>query len=320
MASAFLSDGAVWRFIVAAARVARGRRYVASPYLTAGVVRALRLKRGDVLLCALSPANARNGSTDPREVKRLQSKGVLVYLSDSLHAKVYLLGRQAIVGSANLTLRSRSALDEAAVLLRDKESLQEIRAWFGARLHSPVQSEWLDKCLVAYRPPRSRGTPRGGSTRRKSTEPRGGVLLASLVPRVDSQQEEKWIEADEKVARRRLERPRLSTVESIRWGGAKRFKVGDEIVQMLRDGKDIWVYPHSKVVHVRRQSGPKGGTRSYVYVELPRSYRRVRFKQFSRRCRDLGWIPKATRTKLITDPVQVHQLLLLTSPEKYRLK
>ena len=47
----------------------------------------LSLGRDDVLICALTEQNARNGSVCPAEIKILQKRGVRVYLRDDLHAK-----------------------------------------------------------------------------------------------------------------------------------------------------------------------------------------------------------------------------------------
>lgn len=316
MARAFLGGAEVWKTILSASRAARGRRYVATPYLTEGMGKALGLQKGDVLICALNPGNAKRGATDPREAAKLQQRGVRLYSSDNLHAKIYLLGRKAIVGSANLTRNSRDELDEAATLLRDPADVRAVKAWFEARLHSVVQSEWLQACLAAYRPPQSPGSPRRGRPVRRQRQ--SHVLLASLVPREDSEQEERWLEADERIARKRLEHPRQSVTENFRWHGNREFARGDEIIQILKDGRDIWVHPHGRVVLVRRRKGPSGGTRQYVHVEMPKSYRRLRFSDFAAKCRRLGLRVTGGKTKAIIDPVVIHQLLLLTSPEKLR--
>jgi hypothetical protein len=106
--------------------------------------------------------------------------------------------------------------------------------------------------------------------------------------------------------------------ENFRWLGNRKFGRGDEIIQILKDGRDIWVYPHGRVVLVRRRRGPSGGIRQYVHVEMPKNYRRLRFSDFAAKCKRHGLRVTPGKTMAITDPVVVHQLLLLTAPEKLR--
>ena len=73
----------------------------------------LRLKPDDVLVVSLTEKNSRNGSVCPAEIERLQKKGVKVYTTPDLHAKVMLCGRKTVVSSANLSQTSFEDLDEA---------------------------------------------------------------------------------------------------------------------------------------------------------------------------------------------------------------
>jgi hypothetical protein len=116
----FLGNDDLWRELRA---ISRGRKfplYVAAPFFGRGGGKLLHLKRGDVLVVAPTEANSRNGSVCPSEIRRLQGKGVRVFLAPYLHAKVFLCGRTVVVGSANLSQTSFAQLDEAAPLTTDE--------------------------------------------------------------------------------------------------------------------------------------------------------------------------------------------------------
>jgi len=137
----FLGNDDIWRELRAISRHRKCPLYVAVPYLGNAGGKLLYLKRGDVLIVALTLANSRNGSVCPSEIGRLQAKGVRVFLAPYLHAKVMLCGRKAVVGSANLSQTSFAHLDEAAMLTTDTAVVKHIRAWFRQRTLEPVSPE-----------------------------------------------------------------------------------------------------------------------------------------------------------------------------------
>ncbi|WP_426730678.1 phospholipase D-like domain-containing protein [Myxococcus faecalis] len=311
----FLDSQSLWPTLVQAARAASGRRYVATAYLGDGASSLLPLRRGDVLLCALTPANARAGSVYPSEVRTLLRKGVRVFVQDDLHAKVYHMGRSAIVCSANLSHHSRSVLDEAGVLLRGRESLAEVRAWFKQRMGQPVQPEWLAICERAFRPP-SGGGPQ--------TTPTGQKVW--IVPTKDAEfptDEQAVAEQGAALAQRQLQRPQLSDVEKLRRTSRDRFfnkaTAGDLIIQVYDDGKRVRVYPHGKLLHIKHVRRQGSHRATYVYVENPKRHRLLAFAAFEKACAAVGFRPKkGGAPQLVRDRVVAQELLLRTSPERLR--
>ena len=174
----FLGNEDIWRELREISRHRKCQLYVAVPYLGNAGGRLLYLKRGDVLVVALTEANSRNGSVCPAEIERLQAKGVRVFLAPYLHAKVMLCGRKAVVGSANLSQTSFTHLDEAAMLTTDVTVIKQIRAWFQQRTLEPVSPEWLRVCANAYRPPK--GGIRRKGVKRNIRHIGAGVWLLSL--------------------------------------------------------------------------------------------------------------------------------------------
>jgi phosphatidylserine/phosphatidylglycerophosphate/cardiolipin synthase-like enzyme len=62
----------------------------------------------------MSLPTVRSGATDPREVEKFVDRGVDVFTRRYLHSKLVVGDRFAIAGSANVSIRSRDLLDEAA--------------------------------------------------------------------------------------------------------------------------------------------------------------------------------------------------------------
>lgn len=79
----------------------------------------LALKRGDLLIVDACEHNIRSGSTSGPLLLQLFDRGVKLHHLEGLHAKVVVIGRHAVVGSANASDNSESHLTEAAFLTRD---------------------------------------------------------------------------------------------------------------------------------------------------------------------------------------------------------
>lgn len=105
--------------------------YLAAPYFTYPdpVLEASRLGKPVQLLIGL------NSAADPDAVaKVVGAPGVAVrYLTRRFHAKIYVFGNAALLGSANLTTSGLQANREAVICLdqdEDRASVEEIRALF----------------------------------------------------------------------------------------------------------------------------------------------------------------------------------------------
>ena len=78
----------------------------------------LSFREGDLLVTDASDRAIAEGLTSAAVLSRAHRRGVMLYSLGGLHAKVLVLGRTAVVGSANLSRSSRS-LTEAAVVSDD---------------------------------------------------------------------------------------------------------------------------------------------------------------------------------------------------------
>lgn len=149
----FLSQEKLWPIIKKLARKCRSPKKIAVPYLGKGSVASLHFRKGDILICALTEANARNGVVCPEEIEKLQAKGVKVYIRENLHAKIYLLSRTAIVCSANLSDNSANYLGEAGAMTTDRTVTPGINQWFKERMGQPVRYSRMAGALQRCLPP-----------------------------------------------------------------------------------------------------------------------------------------------------------------------
>jgi hypothetical protein len=86
-----------------------GKCHVAVAYFGSGASRLLPLKAGSVLVVDMSERAVKSGQTKPSEVSKLLRDGVEVHSVENLHAKVFVVGNRALVGSTNVLHLSKRA-------------------------------------------------------------------------------------------------------------------------------------------------------------------------------------------------------------------
>lgn len=311
----FLDHHHLWATLRERTRLSKGKNFVAVPYLGKGAAKLLALAQGDVLLCALSEANCRNGSVSPREVQVFQSRGVRVFIREDLHAKVYLLGTRAVVASANLSEHSRHSLDEAAMHTSDKQIIREIKDWFVQRMGEPVTPEWLAHCKKIYRPPKRIEQNRAKTNRRLRPIGRR-VWLIGTHPTEFPESESSLVEIGTKAAKGKLRNKRIYEVDSIRWPGRSRFlqliRRGDVLIQRFENH----VYPHGRILEIRRKTLRNRSRVTYIFYEAIKQPKTLTWPKFRAQCEGFGLrLGKGLDSREVRDPLQQNRLLSLTSPE-----
>lgn len=103
-----------------------GKYYAAIAFLGRDAVNRLPLREGDVLVVNASPSAVVGHATNPYAIENFLNRGVAVYSSERLHAKVVATQRKAIVGSANASAHS-AASSEAIVVTDDKTAVRAVR-------------------------------------------------------------------------------------------------------------------------------------------------------------------------------------------------
>lgn len=117
-------------------------RLAAVAYVTSD--KQVEFGKGDMLICDATDAAIKSGQTSAAVLRRAHDRGARLFSSPGLHAKVFLFGRVAVVGSANLSLTSVTGLDEAALITDDA------RAAAGVRLLIESLSETADEIEEAF--------------------------------------------------------------------------------------------------------------------------------------------------------------------------
>lgn len=164
----------VWPAIQAAAEKARGRKLAAVAYV--GVDGAELLSdfgENDVLVCNMGFAALRTGATNPEAIEKLLARGVYVFSHDRLHAKVYVLGSVAFVGSANVSDSAANRLAEAMTRTTEQTLVADARRFVRSTCRDalPVTTDFLEIARTVYR------RPRGASDARSSNSDQPDIRL-----------------------------------------------------------------------------------------------------------------------------------------------
>lgn len=105
-----------WPHITRAIRT-RGPRYVAIAYLGHLAPELLPLRAGDLLIVNASTTAIRAHATSPAVLAHYYERGVRILSSPTLHAKVIVTTRRAVIGSANAS--ENSTFSSEAVIITD---------------------------------------------------------------------------------------------------------------------------------------------------------------------------------------------------------
>jgi hypothetical protein len=240
---------------------ASAHRHAAVAYVTDDS--ALRFEEGDTLIVDASPGAVRMGLTSAKLLKKAFDDGAEVFSCPGLHAKILVLDRTAVIGSANISQSSKDLLEAAVVT--DNPSLVSAARNVVAQLK--LKSDRLDEkalqALLRIRVIRH-GFPK---SRRKSRPPAvkaasGNTWLTGTYD-LDTEKykdEERRAERGLDEARKRLSRP-SSDAEWIRFSKntniANRANEGDWLIQMYgpRLGGNVFrVYRRAPIL--RKQKEP----------------------------------------------------------------
>jgi hypothetical protein len=111
----------------------------------------LPLRDGDRIAVDASSHVVKAGQVDPRALLKYSSR-VGIFAAPDLHAKIYAFDGVAVVGSANVSGRSRDDLFEAAVEV--KVSAAELKRVWDQISKRPLSRDDLRKLAKIYRPPK----------------------------------------------------------------------------------------------------------------------------------------------------------------------
>ncbi|GEP45870.1 phospholipase D family protein [Brevifollis gellanilyticus] len=115
----------LWSTAVKLAKKAKHRQ-AAIAYVTSD---RIKFGKGDLLIVDASEDTIKSGGTAAPVLRQAFRRGAVVCSHPNLHAKVLVLDRAAIIGSANLSDTSANDLEECAVLTQEPALLWKTRAF-----------------------------------------------------------------------------------------------------------------------------------------------------------------------------------------------
>ncbi len=122
-----------------------------------------------------------SGACNPSPIATLRGSGVLVRTLDRLHAKVWINGNDAILGSANASMAGlptpnddlRRCRDEANIEIRDETLAQSLRTWFDERwdLARDIEDRDLRRARILWSQRRRSAQSRSSGIANEPDEP-----------------------------------------------------------------------------------------------------------------------------------------------------
>lgn len=269
MPTELLCDG-VWGRITKAVTAAKQPCQVAVAYFGKGASRQLPLPKGSRLVVNASDAMVKMGATCPEDLIAMHSRGVRIFSEPTLHAKVFVVGRAAFIGSANVSKNSANVWREAVIRTTQSSVVRAARAFVEGFRYMELGPEALEKLKEIYHPPTDFGVPRGKRqpSRRKpgATLPR--LFLVQLKDVQYSEDEQERADHGRVKANKFRKHPRAWKQEEFRWIGKNHFKRLDKVIQIHTDnaGKVLISGPGT-IYGVDPPKKLKGKLVSFVYLE-----------------------------------------------------
>ncbi len=292
MTTSLVTNG-VWKRIKSAAEASRLPALVAVAYLGKGASKLLPLGENSRLVVDASEAAVKAGQTHPADLLKLAKRGVRVYGVSNLHAKLFVFGGRAFIGSANASNRSAHGLLEAVVETTDKETVNAARDYVRSLCTRELGPERLEKLQKLWRPPKfpedgMKFVPAKKTDKVNAGLP--GIRLIHLEMGNPPAGSEKIEEQGRRAAEKKRTRKRTHFVDKFHVGGNS-FHEGDCVMQVVDegDGPEL-VVPPGEVVETRTWSNGRQ-SRTFVFLEVPQR-RRVRLDKLAKR------IGRGAKTKL----------------------
>lgn len=275
MSTEFFSGG-VWSEITKSVRASKLRVYVAVAFLGRGGSKQLPLRRGSVLVVNACDAVVKSGQTDPSELLKLHRRGTRVYSVDNLHAKVFVVGKCAYIGSTNVSSLSANHLVESVVRVTDPDAVRSARNFVEGLSLNELGPRQLKALKKIYNPPKFPGGARNKQGKEKKIRPHLPRVFVAQLHREDWGEDiEALVARGAPKAAKARKHPRTWIQDEFRWQGKCRLGKDDKVVQVTREPDGTFMVEEpATVLHVESATSKRGSMNSIVYVERPESRRR----------------------------------------------
>lgn len=230
----------------------------------------VKFGKGDILITDASDGKIASNQTSAQILKAAFEREAEIYSLTGLHAKVYVLDKYAIVGSANLS-KSSEVMTEAALLTDLPSTVSDTRSWINAFASQAVKvdKDFIDRIIKIPVTKPEFGIPIPKQS--FSNKPKKRVWLLGLKDLKRTTEKEEAVK-DKGYAKAENEvHDTDSDIESIKLTGNTRFRrlaSKDDIVIRFwsKDGADSpsKVYRHSPIL---RRTGGMESKFTWFFVE-----------------------------------------------------
>lgn len=264
----------IWQMISAVAKRARTTSHIAVGYFGQGGAKMLPLSRGSVVVVDASEIAVKSGQTCPAELLKLYNKGVRIFSSPNLHAKVYVLGSSLFIGSANVSGRSRDVLTEVVFTTNDRNSVREAKEFVKSLCSIELGPERLKALQKIYRPPLILGrSPKSMKISESERENISRLHVFNLCMYRYTDEEERQAAIGRREAGKKRINKKRHTVKQIHWPGKFSAQEGDAILQIMEERNEIYVSPPGTLISIRK-CNEDNKSYSFLYVETPEGNRK----------------------------------------------
>lgn len=280
----------LWRVAKAHAKSARRRR-AAIAYVTQDLI---GFRRGDTLLCDASPLATSCGETSAKLIRSLHEKGVSVFHTEGLHAKVLLLDAVAVIGSGNMSNSSATALVEAGIVTDQTSTVAGVASLIEQlqRQSRRLEVRDIDR-LCQIKVVRRGGAPKQRAKqgpKSKCLGDRTWLVGVRELKRDSNAREQRMIDR----ANQRLSSQFGEDDEPawVRWSGqghfARESRGGDSLIQIWRSAKATRPSRVCRSTPVLLKQKAKTWTRFYTR-EVDGPYAEMSWGQFQRLLKTVGY-------------------------------
>ena len=220
------------------------------------------------MVCRCDETTVRAGLSDPNEILKLIKRGVEVHAYHNLHAKVYVLGSVAIVGSTNLSASSENNLMEAALETKERRLVRECTHFVQSLCGAAVGPEYAAQLCKIYRPPKSSATRKSRASQYELEQDR--IVAVGLHVAEFDENDDRAADSVLSEGKAQITNRRTFELDSFYFSNSSLLKKGTRVLQIIDNGRGCSVYAPGRVLSVRRYRGPKGQSRLAVCVEMPK--------------------------------------------------
>lgn len=278
----------VWEHISSRA-IANKNRYVAVAYLGKNASKYLRLGLGDVLVVDASESNVRSGNTNPYEIEKYIKNGVELFSYENLHAKVFVFGGLALIGSANVSGNSANTLTECMVEFKNAETVSSARGFIRSLAVEPLSPEYVKYLKTIYNPPKIKGAKKKKSIKKTV----GNSLWVQKLHEYDfTESEQEAYDIGEEKVKSQITDSEKYQIDSIRYKNrdtlAKEAKIGDLVIRLYQG----YVYPPSRILGFKKSEDDES---TVVLLEEPVNPKTIKESRFIKKMDEYGYNQKFRR-------------------------